>query len=66
MENELKRAQDTAKRAVKIALIACVITILFAVLSLWVLLNEITATAHLTKAQKSQEERLERLEKALP
>lgn len=59
---EMEQAQNTAKRAVKIALIACVITILFATLSLWVLLNQITATANLTKIQKAQEARLEKLE----
>ncbi|WDL69379.1 DUF5408 family protein [Helicobacter winghamensis] len=59
---EIEQAQNTAKRAVKIALIACVITILFATLSLWVLLNQITATANLTKIQKAQEARLEKLE----
>ncbi|EEO26028.1 DUF5408 family protein [Helicobacter winghamensis] len=59
---EIEQAQNTAKRAVKIALIACVITILFATLSLWVLLNQITATANLTKMQKVQEARLEKLE----
>ncbi|MBX7490113.1 DUF5408 family protein [Helicobacter turcicus] len=59
----LELAENTAKKAVKIALIACVVTILFATLSLWVLLNQITATANLTKAQKAQEGRLEKLEK---
>ncbi|WDL74229.1 DUF5408 family protein [Helicobacter winghamensis] len=59
---EIEQAQNTAKRAVKIALIACVITILFATISLWVLLNQITATANLTKIQKAQEARLEKLE----
>ncbi|WP_299550091.1 DUF5408 family protein [uncultured Helicobacter sp.] len=61
-QKAVEQAQNTAKRAVKIALFACVITILFATLSLWVLLNQITATANLTKAQKVQEARLEKLE----
>ncbi|MCI5968808.1 DUF5408 family protein [Helicobacter sp.] len=64
-QKTLELAKSTAKRAVKIALIACVITILFATLSLWVLLNQITATANLTKMQKIQEMRLEKLEKGL-
>ena len=42
-------AQGTAKKAVKIALVSCVITIIFATLSLWVLLNQITATTNLVK-----------------
>ncbi|TLD83192.1 hypothetical protein LS70_005430 [Helicobacter sp. MIT 11-5569] len=69
MENEilkaLELAQNTAKKAVKIALISCVVTILFATLSLWVLLNQITATANLAKMQKAQDLRLENLEKNL-
>lgn len=61
-QKEIEQAQSIAKRAIKIALLACVITILFSVLSLWVLLNQITATANLTKNQKDQAVRLEKLE----
>lgn len=64
-EKDLELAQNTAKRAVKIALVACVITILFAVLSLWVLLNQITATANLVKIQKTQTMQLEKIQKDL-
>lgn len=66
MENDkksLELAQNTAKKAVKIALIACVVTILFAVLSLWVLLNQITATANLVKTQKMHTMQLEKIQK---
>lgn len=67
-ENEqttLERAQKTALKAVKISLIACVILVIFASISLWVLLNQITATANLVKMQKEYALRLEKLEKTL-
>ncbi|MDE5925560.1 MAG: DUF5408 family protein [Helicobacter sp.] len=67
-ENEqitLERAQKTALKAVKISLIACVILVIFASISLWVSLNQITATANLVKMQKEYALRLEKLEKTL-
>lgn len=65
IQSELKRNQTIANKAVKISLIACVIMIIFASLSLWILLNQITATANLVKMQKEYEMRLESLEKSL-
>ncbi|WP_026943353.1 DUF5408 family protein [Helicobacter rodentium] len=65
IQSELKRNQTIANKAVKISLIACVIMIIFASLSLWILLNQITATANLVKMQKEYEIRLESLEKSL-
>ena len=65
MENlrkELKQQQNTSLKAIKIALICCVITILFAALSLWILLNQITATANLSKNQKNLEQKIMQLE----
>lgn len=62
--NETKQSQTIAKRAIKIALIACMITLIFASISLWILLNQITATANLTKSQKMLEERVLQLENA--
>ncbi|WP_300744151.1 DUF5408 family protein [Helicobacter ganmani] len=57
--------QKTALKAVKISLIACVIMIVFVSLSLWVSLNQITATANLVKMQKEYALRLEKLENTL-
>lgn len=65
IQSELKRNQTIANKAVKISLVACVIMIIFAALSLWILLNQITATANLVKMQKEYEMRLESLEKSL-
>ena len=65
MENlrkELKQQQKTSLNAITIALICCVITILFATLSLWILLNQITATANLSKNQKNLEQKIIQLE----
>ena len=65
MENlrkELKQQQKTSLKSIKIALICCVITILFATLSLWILLNQITATANLSKNQKNLEQKIMQLE----
>lgn len=62
-QDALERAQATATKAVKIALIACCVMVIFASLSLWVLLNQITATANLVKMQKEYEIRLENLER---
>lgn len=62
--NETKQSQTIAKRAIKIALIACMITLIFVSISLWILLNQITATANLTKSQKMLEERVLQLENA--
>ncbi|KPH55077.1 hypothetical protein HPU229334_10625 [Helicobacter pullorum] len=65
MENlrkELKQQHKTSLKAIKIALICCVITILFAALSLWILLNQITATANLSKNQKNLEQKIMQLE----
>ncbi|MBD5164254.1 DUF5408 family protein [Helicobacter sp.] len=62
-QDNLERAQATATKAIKISLIACCVVIIFASLSLWVLLNQITATANLVKMQKEYEIRLENLEK---
>lgn len=62
--NETKQSQTIAKRAIKITLIACMITLIFASISLWILLNQITATANLTKSQKMLEERVLQLENA--
>lgn len=64
--NETKQSQTIAKRAIKIALIACMITLIFASISLWILLNQITATANLTKSQKMLEERVLQLENKQP
>ncbi len=66
MENltqEINHAKNIATKAVKIALVCCVITILFATLSLWILLNQITATANLSKNQKTLEQKILMLEK---
>ena len=66
MENlnkEINHSNKTATKAVKIALVCCVITIIFATLSLWVLLNQITATAKLSKNQKILEQKILALEK---
>ena len=65
MENsrkKIKQQQNTSLKAIKIALICCVITILFASLSLLILLNQITATAHLSKNQKNLEQKIIQLE----
>ncbi|MCH5323067.1 MAG: DUF5408 family protein [Helicobacter sp.] len=64
--NETKQSQTIAKRAIKIALIACMIMLIFASISLWILLNQITATANLTKSQKTLEERVLQLENKQP
>lgn len=64
-EHDKTEAQVIATKAVKISLLACVIMIVFASLSLWVLFNQITATANLVKMQKEYEIRLEKLEKNL-
>ncbi len=64
-EHDKTEAQVIATKAVKISLLACVIMIVFASLSLWVLFNQITATANLVKMQKQYEIRLEKLEKEL-
>ncbi|WP_297578372.1 DUF5408 family protein [Helicobacter sp. UBA3407] len=64
-QTTLERVQKTALKAVKISLIACVIMIVFVSLSLWVLLNQITATANLVKMQKEYALRLEKLENTL-
>lgn len=60
---EINHAKNTATKAVKIALVCCVITILFATLSLWILLNQITATANLSKNQKALEQKVLMLQK---
>ena len=65
IQNMLKRSESIANKAVKISLIACVVMVIFAALSLWILLNQITATANLVKAQKEYQMRLESLEKSL-
>ncbi|WP_297812788.1 DUF5408 family protein [uncultured Helicobacter sp.] len=65
IQNALKLTQTMATKAIKISLIACVIIVIFASLSLWVLFNQITATANLVKMQKEYEVRLEKLEKNL-
>ncbi|WP_300691425.1 MULTISPECIES: DUF5408 family protein [Helicobacter] len=65
IQTTLERVQKTALKAVKISLIACVIMIVFVSLSLWVLLNQITATANLVKMQKEYALRLEKLENTL-
>ena len=65
MENlrkELKQQQKPSLKAIKLALICCVITILIATLSLWILLNQITATANLSKNQKNLEQKIIQLE----
>lgn len=64
-QTTLEKVQKTALKAVKISLIACVIMIVFVSLSLWVLLNQITATANLVKMQKEYALRLEKLENTL-
>lgn len=63
--NPIEDAHTTAIKAVKISLAACVIMVIFVSLSLWVMLNQITATANLVKTQKEYEVRLERLEENL-
>ncbi|RDU63035.1 MULTISPECIES: DUF5408 family protein [Helicobacter] len=64
-QTTLEKVQKTALKAVKISLIACVIMIVFVSLSLWVSLNQITATANLVKMQKEYALRLEKLENTL-
>ena len=66
MENlrkELKQQQKTSLKAIKIALIGCIITLLFATLSLLILLKQITATANLSKNQKNLEQNIMQLER---
>lgn len=63
--NPIEYAHTTAIKAIKISIVACVIMIIFVSLSLWVMLNQITATANLVKTQKEYEVRLERLEENL-
>ncbi|EES89789.1 DUF5408 family protein [Helicobacter canadensis] len=63
LDKKINHSNNTATRAIKIALVCCVITIIFATLSLWVLLNQITATANLSKNQKILEQKILILEK---
>ncbi|MDE6958558.1 hypothetical protein LS72_008400 [Helicobacter apodemus] len=58
LQKEINQYKKTASRAVKIALISCAITIIFAFLSLWILLNQITATANLTKNIRNLEQKI--------
>lgn len=63
LDKKINHSNNTATRAIKIALVCCVITIIFAILSLWILLNQITATANLSKNQKILEQKILILEK---
>lgn len=63
LDKKINHSNNTATRAIKIALVCCVITIIFATLSLWILLNQITATANLSKNQKILEQKILILEK---
>lgn len=64
-QKELQLCKKTSHNAVKIALISCVITIIFATLSLWVLLNQITATDNLLILQKNQAKQIQILEEKI-
>ncbi|MDD6055823.1 MAG: DUF5408 family protein [Helicobacter sp.] len=64
-QKELENMQVIAKRAVKISLVACVVAIIFAVISLWITLNQITATANLVKKYKEMETQLMAIESKL-
>ncbi|MDA3966611.1 MULTISPECIES: DUF5408 family protein [Helicobacter] len=54
--------ENIAKRAIKIAIISCVITTIFAFISLWIMLNQITATANLVKEHRELQKKVELLE----
>ncbi|WP_104721963.1 DUF5408 family protein [Helicobacter mesocricetorum] len=58
LQKEINQYQKTASKSVKIALISCAITLIFAFLSLWILLNQITATANLTKDIRILEQKI--------
>ncbi|MDE5592076.1 MAG: DUF5408 family protein [Helicobacter sp.] len=58
LKKEIIQNRQLASKAIKISLIACVITLVFATLSLWVLLNQITATANLTKELREIQEKI--------
>ena len=64
LKQEINHYKKIALRAVKIAIISCVITLIFAALSLWVLLNQITATANISHKQNAQEKIIQQLQKA--
>lgn len=64
LKQEMFHHKKIALRAVKIAILSCALTAIFAVLSLWVLLNQITATANISHKQNAHEERIQKLEKA--
>ena len=54
--------EKMAKIAIKIAIISCVVTTFFAFISLWIMLNQITATANLVKEHRELQKKVELLE----
>lgn len=54
-----EESSKIAKRAVKIALFCVLITLLFAMVNIYILLNQISATAAMSKEIKALQERLE-------
>lgn len=58
----MEHTENIAKRAIKIAIISCVITTIFMFISLWIMLNQITATANLVKEHRELQKKIELLE----
>lgn len=55
-------AENMAKRAIKIAIISCAITAIFAFISIWISLNQITATANLVKEHRELQNQVLKLQ----
>ncbi|RAX54754.1 hypothetical protein CCY99_03060 [Helicobacter sp. 16-1353] len=62
MDKDLEIIEKKALKAIKIAMLAVFISVMLGILSLWVLLNQVTVSAGIDKKLISIEKRLEKIE----
>lgn len=62
MDKDTNIIEQKALRAIKIAILAIAISVLLGIMSLWVLLNQVTISVAIDKKIINMEKRLEKLE----
>ncbi len=62
MDNNTTEIEKKALKAIKIAIFACGISLFIGLLSLWVLLNQVTVSVGIDKKINTLEKRLDKIE----
>lgn len=63
--NTNNETEAIALRAIKIAIVACILLLCLGSIGIWIMMNQIAATGQMSHKLNNLEQRVERLEQAL-